>query len=153
MCVSLSQEDCGPGANDPCVEKPVQGTCSALVTKPQETVPLPVSTGKARRVLRCRVRWDDEDPASFWKPLPLSKLHCPAPSRRHSYSCMWHFPQSEPQLASPQILGIWLQLQPVLREHAMPVGSLRNGTVACVSAVSCACWDCEIIENKQKAVG
>lgn len=26
----------------------------------QETVPLPVSTGKARRVLRCRARWDDE---------------------------------------------------------------------------------------------
>lgn len=31
----------------------------------QETIPLPVSTGKAWRVLRCRVGWNDEDINSY----------------------------------------------------------------------------------------
>lgn len=37
----------------------------------QETVPLPVSTRKARRVLRCRAEWNDEDLISYsWNTCP-----------------------------------------------------------------------------------
>lgn len=66
MCVPLChRRTVSRGQRSLCGEAVSRGHAVRWLRSQQETVPLPVSTGKARRVLRCGVRWDDEDPASY----------------------------------------------------------------------------------------
>lgn len=122
----------------------------------QETVPLPVSTGEARRVLRCRVGCNDEVLNSqSWSPLPLSKWHCPSPFRRHF--CLpailsfrmdqnWHLPS--------HILGVYGSCS--LCEEHMPwpwAPDIMRRPQHAFSIMLHGWYGCEIMEHTRLLVG
>lgn len=128
MCVPLCHRRTVPrGQRSLRGEAVSRGYAVCWLRSQQETVPLPVSTGKARRVLRCRVQWDDEGLNSYsGGPCPWVNYTALALPEDILSACNI-FLQNEPQLASPSNTWNLLQLQPMLRKHAMPLGSLYNG--------------------------